>query len=114
MSKRLKKGDEVFVIAGNDKGKRGKIQAKLGERVVVEGINLCKKAVKKSEQHPNGGFVTIERPLNISNVRLLGAGERGVRLRARLDAKKKTKELYYIGADKKAVVHRGAKEGKKG
>lgn len=113
MSKRLRKGDEVLVISGNDRGKRGKIQAKSGERVLVEGVNICKRTVKKSQQHPNGGFVTMERPVHISNVRLLGKDDKPVRLRAQVN-KKGEKEFYYIGADKKAVVHRAAKEGKKG
>jgi large subunit ribosomal protein L24 len=77
-------------------------------------INIRKKTVKKSQQNPNGGFVNIERPIHISNVQLLSKDEKPVRLRARMDAKKKSKELYYLGAGKKAVVYRGAKEGTKG
>ena len=45
---KLKKGDKVVVIAGKDKGKEGKIIAKNGEKVMVEGINLVKKHVKFS------------------------------------------------------------------
>ena len=70
---RIKRDDKVTVICGKDKGKTGKVikvfTAK--KQVVVENINLMKKAVKKSDQYPNGGFVDIERPVHISNVMLV-------------------------------------------
>lgn len=67
---KLKKGDEVKIIAGDDKGKTAKIVAVLPKvgKVVVEGVNLVKKAVKPSEQNKNGGFISKEMPIDISNV----------------------------------------------
>lgn len=67
---KLKKGDEVKIIAGDDKGKTAKIIAVLPKvgKVVVEGVNLVKKAVKPSEQNKNGGFISKEMPIDISNV----------------------------------------------
>ena len=69
---RIKRDDKVIVIAGKDKGKTGKvIKVQTGKNlVVVENVNLAKKAVKKSDQYPSGGFIDVERPVNISNVML--------------------------------------------
>ncbi|NLE64642.1 MAG: 50S ribosomal protein L24 [Elusimicrobia bacterium] len=70
---RIKRDDKVMVITGKDKGKTGKVIKVLtaDRKLVVENINLIKKAVKKSDQYPNGGFIEIEKPLSISNVMLV-------------------------------------------
>ncbi len=67
----IKKDAEVVVIAGSEKGKRGKIVRVLREtdRVVVEGLNLVKRHTKKS-QTSEGGIIEKEAPINISNVAL--------------------------------------------
>ncbi len=72
---RIKRDDKVIVIAGKDKGKTGKVIKVLtaDKKVVIENINLVKKAVKKSDQYPNGGFIEVERPVHISNVMLADA-----------------------------------------
>ncbi len=65
------KGDEVEVIAGNYKGKRGtvlEVNATKGQ-VVVEGARVMKKAIRKSEQHPDGGIIEQDGPIAISNVK---------------------------------------------
>lgn len=70
MKRKIKKNDEVKVIAGSDKGKTGKVLAvfpKTG-KVVVEGCKVAKKAVKPSDKIPNGGFINKEMPMDISNV----------------------------------------------
>jgi len=66
----VKKGDEVVVIAGADKGKRGKIIAVLAkkQRVIVEGARMIKRHMRKSQQHPQGAIVEREGSLHISNV----------------------------------------------
>jgi large subunit ribosomal protein L24 len=69
--RKIKKGDEVIVITGKDKGKRGKVLHMLGERVLVEGVNLVKKAVKPNPNAGDkGGITEKEAALNISNVAL--------------------------------------------
>lgn len=70
---RIKRDDKVILIAGKDKGKTGKILKVFPaeQKVVVENINLFKKAVKKSDQYPNGGFIEVEKPVHISNVMLV-------------------------------------------
>ncbi|MCP5535862.1 MAG: 50S ribosomal protein L24 [Akkermansiaceae bacterium] len=65
------KGDEVEVIAGNHKGKRGtvlEVNATKGQ-VIVEGARVMKKAIRKSEQHPDGGILEQDGPIAISNVK---------------------------------------------
>ena len=66
----VKKGDEVVVIAGADKGKRGRIISVEGkkERVIVEGAHMIKKHMRKSQQNPQGAIVEREGTIHISNV----------------------------------------------
>lgn len=67
---RLKKGDTVIVIAGNDKGKTGKILKVFPDknRIVVEGVNIRKKHSKPSQLNPQGGIIEKEMPIDASNV----------------------------------------------
>jgi len=68
---KIKKGDTVKVITGDDKGKTGEVLQVLRkeEKVLVKGVNLAKKAVKPTEENPKGGFEFIEKPIHISNVK---------------------------------------------
>lgn len=67
---KIKKGDSVKIIAGDDKGKVAKVLQVLSKtsQVIVEGCKVAKKAVKPDDKNPNGGFVNKEMPINISNV----------------------------------------------
>ena len=67
----VKKGDDVVVLAGKEKGKSGKIIAVLTKksRVVVEGLQMIKKHVRKNQQNPNGAIAEREGSIHISNVR---------------------------------------------
>ena len=71
----LKIGDKVIVIAGKDKGKEGKIIAKKGEKVFVEGVNMVKKHVKPNGQDQVGGIIDKEAPIDLSNVMYLYKGK---------------------------------------
>ena len=66
----VKKGDEVVVLSGSDKGKRGKIIEVLRhkQRVIVEGAHMIKRHVRKNQQNPNGAIVEREGTVHISNV----------------------------------------------
>ncbi|MCZ7639209.1 MAG: 50S ribosomal protein L24 [Verrucomicrobia bacterium] len=66
----VKKNDQVVVIAGTEKGKRGKVIAVLRKkhRVIVEGVKMIKRHQRKSQQHPEGGILEREGSLHISNV----------------------------------------------
>ncbi len=67
---KIKKGDKVKVIAGDDKGKVAEVLQVLPKtsQVIVSGCKVVKKAVKPSEKNQKGGFVSIEKPMHISNV----------------------------------------------
>jgi large subunit ribosomal protein L24 len=71
----VKKGDEVQVISGNHRGARGKILQVLPKKqqVLIEGVRLIKKSVRKSQDNPNGAIVTREGPIHISNVKIVEA-----------------------------------------
>ncbi|MFC2455295.1 MAG: 50S ribosomal protein L24 [Segatella salivae] len=69
----IKKGDEVIVLAGEDKGQKGKVLKVLveKERALVEGINLVSKSTKPSAKYPQGGIIKQEAPIHISNLSLI-------------------------------------------
>lgn len=69
----IKKNDTVVVLAGEDKGKTGKVLKVLVEknRALVEGVNMVSKSTKPSAQNPQGGIVKQEAPIHISNLSLV-------------------------------------------
>jgi len=73
MKLHVKKGDMVQVIAGDNKGKQGKVlKVEVDkQRAIVEGVNLVKKATKPNAQNPQGGIVEKEAPIHISNMLVL-------------------------------------------
>ena len=81
MANRIKKGDQVIVIAGKDKGKKGDVVRVEGDRVVVSNVNIIKRHTKPNPQAGQaGGLIEREASIHISNVMLLnpatGKGER--------------------------------------
>jgi len=67
---KIRKGDQVVVIAGRDKGKKGEILQVTRKGVLVKGVSLVKKSIKKSKEHPSGGFAELEAPIHGSNLML--------------------------------------------
>ena len=69
---KVKVNDEVILTAGKDKGKTGKIVSINWKtsRVLVSGVNMVKKAVKPTQESPDGGFASLEVPVHLSNVAL--------------------------------------------
>lgn len=69
----IKKGDTVFVNAGNYKGQTGKVLSVLvkKQRAVVEGVNIVSKSTKPSAKHPQGGIIKQEAPIHISNLNVV-------------------------------------------
>ena len=70
MKLHIKKGDEVVVLAGKEKGKRGKIIAVAPKksRVIVEGLQMIKRHTRKNQQHPQGAILEREGTIHLSNV----------------------------------------------
>ncbi len=70
MALRIRKGDTVAVISGDDRGKRGRVieVQRDKSRVVVEGVNLIFKHIRKSQKYPQGGRIRREAPIHMSNV----------------------------------------------
>lgn len=72
-SMNIKKGDKVKVLSGKDKGKEGTVLRSFPQkqRVAVEKVNMVKKALRPTQQNPQGGISTLEAPIHVSNVMLV-------------------------------------------
>ena len=70
MKTRIRKDDTVKVLTGKEKGKTGRVLKidRVSGRIIVQGLNMVKKAAKKKSQQDKGGIIEIEAPLHISNV----------------------------------------------
>ena len=70
---KIRKNDSVMVIAGNSRGKTGKVLKVYPEtlRIIVEGVNIMKRHTRPSQKNPQGGIVQREAPIHVSNVMLL-------------------------------------------
>jgi large subunit ribosomal protein L24 len=90
---KLKKEDTVQVIAGKDKGKRGRILKILRDkdRVVVEGLNIVKKAQKRRSQQDRGGIVEVEAAIHSSNLQIVCKKCGPTRIGYAIDGDKKTR-----------------------
>ena len=96
---KLRKGDKVKVIAGKDKGREGTIERIYAtqNKVLIPGINMYKRHMKKSDQVPEGGIVELPRPIDASKVMFINAS-----------TKKETRLGYVIEGGKKFRVDRKA------
>ncbi|MDR1595542.1 MAG: 50S ribosomal protein L24 [Puniceicoccales bacterium] len=77
MKNTLKRGDTVVVIAGDDKGKVGKIVSvfKKKNSVIVEGVAVARKHIRKSQEYPEGAITEKYMPIHVSNVKLKVVGD---------------------------------------
>ena len=98
----VRKGDNVEVISGNFRGSSGKVLEVIArkQRVLIEGVRMIKKHLKKSQDNPQGKIAEREGPIHISNVKVL---ERGERVKGKGKGKKKA-------AKEKAPKAKGSKE----
>jgi large subunit ribosomal protein L24 len=89
----VKKGDQVEVISGNFRGSTGKILQMLPQknRVLIEGVRMIKKHLRKSQDRPQGSIAEREGPIHISNVKLLERGEKGTKKSSKTKATKEKK-----------------------
>jgi len=96
---KLKKEDTVEVIAGKDKGKRGRVLKILRDkdRIVVEGVNLVKKAKKRRKQNDRGGIIEIEAALHSSNLMIVCKKCGPAKIGYKLDGGKKSRVCRKCG-----------------
>ena len=90
----IKKNDTVIVLAGEDKGKTGKVPKVLveKERAIVEGVNFVNKSTKPNAKNPQGGFEKVEAPIHISNLSLIDPKSgKATRIAIKRDGKKVTR-----------------------
>lgn len=85
----IKKGDNVMVIAGNDRGKQGRVLEIIVEkqRAIVEGVNLVKKHTRPNADNPKGGIIEQEAPVHISNLKVIDSKGNATRVGRKKDEK---------------------------
>lgn len=90
---KIKSGDKVQVIAGEHKGREGKVQVVYSDKnkAIVEGVNLVKKHQKPSASNPQGGIKEMEAPIHISNLSLLDNKGNPTRVGFRMEGDKKVR-----------------------
>ena len=111
MARHVKRGDQVIVTAGNDRGKVGEfLSIDTGrDRVVVSGINVRKRHVKPTQTRPQGGIIEQEMPIHISNVSPVVDGKASrVRFQTKEDG---SKVRVAVRGDKELHVLRGPRKG---
>lgn len=112
-SKKIRKGDKVVVIAGDDRGKTGVVQKRVLNRLIVQGINIQKKCIKPTQNAPKGRIVEMETPIDVSNVKLWVSDDQGdhaVKLKVRTNEDGQRDYVYRNGD--KEVVYRSVKKPK--
>ena len=107
-NKRIRTGDTVIAIAGNEKGKVGKVLRRLGDKIVVQGLNVRKKHVKASQGNPKGGVLEFEKPIHASNLKVCVEEDKPVKLRVR-EGDEGSRELYYLD-ESQEVLYRPVRE----
>lgn len=102
MSKKIRKGDRVLVIAGNDQGKTGEVLARSEDRVIVQGVNVRKKHLRRTQQMQGGRIVEMEAPIHISNVALCNKEGQKIRVRVK-QSKDGQRELVFQSGGKETM-----------
>jgi large subunit ribosomal protein L24 len=109
-TKKIRKGDKVIAISGNDRGQIGVVQSLKGDKVVVQGVNVRKKHIKRTQDAPQGRIVEIERPIHVSNVKVVVEGNTAAKLKVRSNKEGERQFVYTNG--EKEVVYRSVKKPK--
>ena len=98
----IKKGDTVYVNAGNYKGETGKVLSvdPSKDRAIVEGVNIVKKHTKPNAKNPQGGIVSQEAPIHVSNLQLIDPKSgKPTRVGYRMDGDKKVRYAKKSGEE---------------
>jgi large subunit ribosomal protein L24 len=108
MSKWIKKGDRVLVIAGNEKGKTGEVLSRGEERVLIQGVNIRKKHLKRTQETQGGRIVEMEVPIHISNVSLCDKDGNRLKLKVKQEKNGERQLMHKKGSE--GTVHRAVKK----
>lgn len=111
VTKKIKIGDTVFIRTGNFKGQNGKVLRKQGQYVTVQGVNVRKKHVKKSQQNPQGAIQEMEGPMHISKVQL-SIDNQPVKIKVKTNKEGK-RVLFYRDGDQEVVYRQIGKTASK-
>lgn len=99
---KIKLSDEVIIVAGKDKGKKGKVLKidNKNDRILVEGINMVKKSFKPTQEKPDGGYTEFEKSVHASNVAIVSPKTGGA-TRVRIEDKngKKVRVAVKCGSE---------------
>ena len=106
-TKKIRRGDRVIAISGNNKGLIGTVQSRKGETAIVQGLNLRKKHVKKSQEAPKGRIVEIERPIHISNLKVCDESGNKLKLKTQLNDQGNRQFVYEKNGQE--IVYRSVK-----
>jgi large subunit ribosomal protein L24 len=109
MSKWIRRGDQVKVIAGNDKGKIGEVLGREEDRVLIKGVNIRKKHLKRTERSQGARIVEMEVPIHVSNVAICDKEGRVLKVAVRQDKNGSKRELVYK-AGAKETLYRSVKK----
>jgi large subunit ribosomal protein L24 len=99
MAAKIKKGDNVVLLTGKDKGRKGQVTLVLPkeDRVVVAGLNLVKRHTKPTQGDPQGGVKTKEAPVHVSNVAIVDSKGNPTRVGFKIEGDKKVRVAKTTG-----------------
>lgn len=100
--KKIKKGDDIIVIAGKDKGKRASVASIIGKnKVLIQGVNIIKKHQKPNPSTgASGGIVEIAKPIDMSNIAIFNSStKKADRIGFKLDEKNQKKRIFRSTGD---------------
>jgi large subunit ribosomal protein L24 len=107
-SKKIRKGDKVIAIAGNNRGKTGTVLSCSGDKILVQGLNVRKKHVKPTRDGQRGGIIEMEAPIHVSNLKVCTQDGSPIKLKVR-EANTGERELVYQDNDQ-VVLYRSLKK----
>lgn len=108
MSKWIRKGDRVLVTSGNDKGKAGEVLSRTDDRIVVQGVNIRKKHMRRTQEMQGGRIIEMEVPIHVSNVKLCNKDNQPLRLKVKVEKNGERSLVYRDGS--KETVYRSVKK----
>ncbi len=109
-SKKIRRGDRVIAIAGNHKGSSGTVLLVQGQRVVVQGVNMKSRTLKKSQENPNGKIFKIESPIHVSNVKVVV--DDNVPIKLKVSTVERGERQFVYGKNGEQIVYRSVKKPK--